>query len=101
MNAELKAKYEAIKVKHPDAIIIFREERAQVYEVFGKDAYIAIEIIKGIKLDPSEVEVNGYRFAIAELDTILPKLVRAGKRVAICEALEDPRQSKKLVKRGA
>lgn len=100
MNAELKSRYEAIKAKHPDAILVFRAESASVYEVYGDDAYIAIEIVKGVKLDPNEVEVECYKFAFAELDNVLHKLVGAGKRVGICEDLEDPKKSKKLVKRG-
>lgn len=80
-----KSKYDEIKVKHPDAIIIFRNDTDSMYEIFGEDAYIAMQIIENIVLDPKKVIVSSYRFATRELDVNLPKLIRAGKRVAFYE----------------
>ncbi|WP_107822249.1 DNA mismatch repair protein MutS [Mangrovibacterium marinum] len=93
--------YYAIKGKHPDAILLFRV--GDFYETFGEDAVRAAEIL-GITLtrrangSASFVELAG--FPHHALDTYLPKLVRAGQRVAICEQLEDPKMTKKIVKRG-
>lgn len=90
-----------IKTKHPDAILLFRV--GDFYETFSDDAIIASEIL-GITLTrrangaAQYVELAG--FPHHALDTYLPKLVRAGKRVAICDQLEDPKQTKTLVKRG-
>ncbi len=90
-----------IKTKHPDAILLFRV--GDFYETFSDDAIIASEIL-GITLtrrangSAQYVELAG--FPHHALDTYLPKLVRAGKRVAICDQLEDPKQTKTLVKRG-
>lgn len=90
-----------MKSKHPDAILLFRV--GDFYEVFKDDAIIASEIL-GITLTRTRkgckvTELAG--FPHHALDTYLPKLVRAGKRVAICEQLEDPKVTKKLVKSGA
>lgn len=91
----------AMKEKHPDAILLFRV--GDFYETYGNDAIVASEIL-GITLTrrsngPSgKLEMAG--FPHHALDTYLPKLVRAGKRVAICDQLEDPKLTKKLVKRG-
>ncbi len=93
--------YYAIKDKHPDAILLFRV--GDFYETFGEDAIKSAEIL-GITLTrrangaASYVELAG--FPHHALDTYLPKLVRAGQRVAICEQLEDPKLTKKIVKRG-
>lgn len=90
-----------IKKQHPDAILLFRV--GDFYETFSDDAIIASEIL-GITLtrrangSAQFVELAG--FPHHALDTYLPKLVRAGKRVAICDQLEDPKMTKKLVKRG-
>lgn len=90
-----------IKKKHPDAILLFRV--GDFYETFSDDAIEASEIL-GITLTRRAngaaqfVELAG--FPHHALDTYLPKLVRAGKRVAICDQLEDPKLTKKLVKRG-
>ncbi|MBD5415834.1 MAG: DNA mismatch repair protein MutS [Bacteroides sp.] len=93
--------YFEMKQKHPDAVLLFRV--GDFYETFSDDAITASEIL-GITLtrrangSASHVELAG--FPHHALDTYLPKLVRAGKRVAICEQLEDPKLTKKLVKRG-
>ncbi len=90
-----------IKKKHPDAILLFRV--GDFYETFSDDAIVASEIL-GITLTRRAngaaqfVELAG--FPHHALDTYLPKLVRAGKRVAICDQLEDPKLTKTLVKRG-
>ncbi|MCH5247853.1 MAG: DNA mismatch repair protein MutS [Muribaculaceae bacterium] len=97
----LMKQYLAMKAKHPDAILLFRV--GDFYETFSQDAITASEIL-GITLTK---RANGYAATVElagfphhALDTYLPKLVRAGKRVAICEQLEDPKLTKKLVKRG-
>ncbi len=93
--------YIEMKQKHPDAILLFRV--GDFYETFSDDAVVASEIL-GITLTrrangaAQYVELAG--FPHHALDSYLPKLVRAGKRVAICEQLEDPKLTKKLVKRG-
>lgn len=93
-----------LKAKHPDAVLLFR--CGDFYETYCSDAVVASEIL-GITLtkrsngksDTSKaIEMAGFPFHA--LDTYLPKLVRAGKRVAICDQLEDPKMTKKLVKRG-
>lgn len=93
--------YFEMKKKHPDAVLLFRV--GDFYETFSEDAITASEIL-GITLtrrangSAAYVELAG--FPHHALDTYLPKLIRAGKRVAICEQLEDPKLTKKLVKRG-
>lgn len=93
--------YFEMKQKHPDAVLLFRV--GDFYETFSDDAITASEIL-GITLtrrangSAQSVELAG--FPHHALDTYLPKLIRAGKRVAICEQLEDPKLTKKLVKRG-
>ena len=92
--------YNRIKVKHPDALLLFRI--GDFYETFGEDAIKTSKIL-GIVLTArnnggSKIELAG--FPHHSLDTYLPKLVRAGQRVAICEQLEDPKLTKKIVKRG-
>ncbi len=97
----LMQQYFRIKQKHPDAILLFRV--GDFYETFGEDAIKTSEIL-GITLTKrangaaSYVELAGVPYHA--LDTYLPKLVRAGQRVAICEQLEDPKKTKKIVKRG-
>jgi DNA mismatch repair protein MutS len=101
VETPLMKQYLEIKSKHPDAILLFRV--GDFYETFSKDAIAASEIL-GITLTRRAngtaqfVELAG--FPHHALDTYLPKLVRAGKRVAICDQLEDPKLTKKLVKRG-
>ena len=93
--------YNSIKVKYPDALLLFRV--GDFYETFGEDAIKASSIL-GIVLTrrangaASYVELAG--FPHHSLDTYLPKLVRAGHRVAICDQLEDPKMTKTIVKRG-
>ena len=93
--------YFELKAKHPDAVMLFR--CGDFYETYSEDAIVAAEIL-GITLtkrangQAKHVEMAGFPFHA--LDTYLPKLVRAGKRVAICDQLEDPKLTKKLVKRG-
>lgn len=93
--------YGEIKEKHPDAILLFRV--GDFYETFGEDAIDASRIL-GIVLTKrsngaaAHIELAG--FPHHSLETYLPKLVRAGRRVAICDQLEDPKQTKKIVKRG-
>ncbi len=92
--------YNAIKTKHPGALLLFRV--GDFYETFGEDA-IKTSRILGIVLTArnngdSKIELAG--FPHHSLDTYLPKLVRAGERVAICDQLEDPKQAKGIVKRG-
>ncbi len=90
-----------LKAQHPDAVMLFR--CGDFYETYSQDAIVAAEIL-GITLtkrangQAKSVEMAGFPFHA--LDTYLPKLIRAGKRVAICDQLEDPKLAKKLVKRG-
>lgn len=101
VETPLMKQYFEMKQKHPDAVLLFRV--GDFYETFCDDAITASEIL-GITLtrrangSAQSVELAG--FPHHALDTYLPKLVRAGKRVAICEQLEDPKLTKKLVKRG-
>ena len=101
VETPLMKQYFEMKAKHPDAVLLFRV--GDFYETFSEDAIQASEIL-GITLTrrangvAQSVELAG--FPHQALDTYLPKLVRAGKRVAICEQLEDPKLTKKLVKRG-
>ena len=100
-DTPLMRQYNEIKSKHPDAILLFRV--GDFYETFSEDAITAAEIL-GITLTrrangaAQHVELAG--FPHHALDTYLPRLVRAGKRVAICDQLEDPKKTKTLVKRG-
>lgn len=101
VETPLMKQYFSIKHKHPDAILLFRV--GDFYETFGDDAIKASEIL-GITLTrrangaAAYVELAG--FPHHALDTYLPKLVRAGQRVAICDQLEDPKLTKNIVKRG-
>ena len=101
VETPLMKQYFEMKQRHPDAILLFRV--GDFYETFSEDAIAASEIL-GITLTrrangaASSVELAG--FPHHALDSYLPRLVRAGKRVAICEQLEDPKTAKGLVKRG-
>ena len=97
----LMKQYYSFKAKYPDAMLLFRV--GDFYETYGEDAVKSSEIL-GIVLTKrssaiaDSVELAG--FPHHALDTYLPKLVRAGLKVAVCEQLEDPKLAKKLVKRG-
>jgi len=97
----LMKQYNVIKAKYPGALLLFRV--GDFYETFGQDAIVASKVL-GIVLtkrgngSASEIELAG--FPHHALDSYLPKLVRAGHRVAICDQLEDPRFVKGIVKRG-
>jgi DNA mismatch repair protein MutS len=101
VETPLMKQYYTIKAQHPDAILLFRV--GDFYETFGEDAIRTADIL-GITLTrrangaASFVELAG--FPHHAIETYLPKLVRAGQRVAICEQLEDPKMTKKIVKRG-
>jgi len=101
VQTPLMKQYYSIKGKYPDAILLFRV--GDFYETFSDDAVTAAEIL-GITLtkrangSASSIELAG--FPHHALDTYLPKLVRAGQRVAVCDQLEDPKLTKKIVKRG-
>ncbi|RHJ94069.1 DNA mismatch repair protein MutS [Parabacteroides bouchesdurhonensis] len=101
VETPLMKQYFDVKAKHPDAILLFRV--GDFYEMYGEDAVIGAEILGIVQTKRANgvaqhVEMAG--FPHHALDTYLPKLVRAGKRVAICDQLEDPKMTKKLVKRG-
>ncbi|CAN5188954.1 DNA mismatch repair protein MutS [soil metagenome] len=101
VETPLMKQYNAIKVKYPDALLLFRV--GDFYETFGEDAIEASKVLditltKRGAGSSSEIELAG--FPHHSLDTYLPKLVRAGHRVAICDQLEDPRFVKGIVKRG-
>ena len=97
----LMRQYNQIKVKHPDAMLLFRV--GDFYETFGEDAIVASKIL-GIVLTKrangaaAHIELAG--FPHHSLETYLPKLVNAGCRVAVCDQLEDPKKAKGIVKRG-
>ncbi len=101
VETPLMKQYYSVKASHPDAVLLFRV--GDFYETFGEDAIRTSEIL-GITLTKrangaaSSVELAGFPYHA--LDNYLPKLVRAGQRVAICEQLEDPKLTKKIVKRG-
>ena len=101
VETPLMKQYFDIKAKHPDAILLFRV--GDFYEMYGDDAVVGAEILGIVQTKRANgvgqhVEMAG--FPHHALDSYLPKLVRAGKRVAICDQLEDPKKTKKLVKRG-
>ncbi|HNA58827.1 MAG TPA: DNA mismatch repair protein MutS, partial [Chitinophagales bacterium] len=97
----LMGQYNRIKAKYPDAILLFRV--GDFYETFSQDAVVTSKVL-GIVLtkrangSASHIELAGFPYHA--LDAYLPKLVRAGYRVAICEQLEDPKLVKTIVKRG-
>ena len=96
----LMKQYNQIKAKYPDALLLFRV--GDFYETFGEDAVRAANVLNIVltarRNGPTEVALAG--FPHHSLDTYLPKLVRAGMRVAICDQLEDPKLTKTIVKRG-
>ena len=96
----LMRQYNEVKSKYPDAILLFRV--GDFYETFGKDAIVASKVLEIILTNrangSSRIELAG--FPHHAIDNYLPKLVKAGYRVAICDQLEDPKQTKKIVKRG-
>ncbi|NTV19615.1 MAG: DNA mismatch repair protein MutS, partial [Bacteroidales bacterium] len=101
VETPLMKQYLAIKAKYPDAILLFRV--GDFYETFSEDAILASKVL-GIVLTrrangaAQHIELAG--FPHHSIDTYLPKLVRAGYKVAICDQLEDPKLTKKIVKRG-
>ena len=101
VETPLMRQYFEIKAQHPDAILLFRV--GDFYEMYGDDAVVGAEILGIVQTKRANsagpaIEMAG--FPHHALDTYLPKLVRAGKRVAICDQLEDPMLAQKLVKRG-
>lgn len=100
-DTPLIKQYFEVKAKYPETVLLFRV--GDFYETYGQDAVVAVEILNIAMTAKSngpagKIEMAG--FPHHALDTYLPKLVRAGKRVAICDQLEDPKKAKKLVKRG-
>ncbi|MDR1525491.1 MAG: DNA mismatch repair protein MutS [Tannerella sp.] len=101
MDTPLMKQYFDVKSKHPDAILLFRV--GDFYEMYGDDAVTGagiLGIVQTKRSSTSSTAVAMAGFPYHALDNYLPKLVRAGKRVAICDQLEDPKMAKKLVKRG-
>ncbi len=101
VETPLMKQYNQIKIKYPDALLLFRV--GDFYETFGEDAIktagiLGIVLTKRRNGAASYVDLAGFPYHA--LDTYLPKLVRAGHRVAICDQLEDPKLAKKIVKRG-
>ena len=96
-NTPLMKQYAQIKAKHPDAILLFRV--GDFYETYSEDAIKAAKIlnITLTKKSSSTLPIEMAGFPFHAIDTYLPKLVRAGQRVAICEQLEDPKLCKTLV----
>ena len=101
VETPLMKQYYSVKAKHPDAVLLFRV--GDFYETFGEDAIrtagiLGITLTRRANGSASYVELAGFPYHA--LDTYLPKLVRSGARVAICEQLEDPKMTKNIVKRG-
>ena len=97
----LMKQYNSFKAKYPDAMLLFRV--GDFYETYGEDAVKAAEVLGIVLTKRSNAQAESPElagFPHHALDTYLPKLVRAGMKVAICEQLEDPKLTKKLVKRG-
>lgn len=97
----LMKQYNSVKAKYPDALLLFRV--GDFYETFGEDArktarILGIILTKRANGSASEIDLAGFPYHA--LDSYLPKLVRAGQRVAICDQLEDPKMTKTIVKRG-
>ncbi|MEL7160531.1 MAG: DNA mismatch repair protein MutS, partial [Bacteroidota bacterium] len=96
----LMQQYNQVKAKHPDALLLFRV--GDFYETFGADAVKCAQTLGIVQTSRnnggSDVELAGFPYH--SLDTYLPRLVKAGYRVAICEQLEKPSKEKKIVKRG-
>lgn len=100
-NTPLIKQYLEMKSKHPDALLLFRV--GDFYEAYGKDALEVVDILSIAltrKSNGSAGPIEMAGFPHHAMDSFLPKLVRAGRRVAICDQLEDPKLTKKLVKRG-
>ncbi len=95
-NTPLMKQYRGIKEKYPDALLLFRV--GDFYETFGADAVKTSAILGIVLTRRADIELAGFPYH--SLDAYLPKLVRAGHRVAICDQLEDPKLAKKIVKRG-
>lgn len=101
MNANMLKQYKEMKVKHPNTLLLFRNDgnHPATYDLFGEDAITAGVILI---LNPDfSGETAFLSFHHDLLDKFLPMLTRTGKRVAICEQLEDPRAARPLVKRGS
>src|SRR3954468_9605667 len=101
MDTPLMKQYSVIKTKYPGALLLFRV--GDFYETFGQDAIAASKVLEIVLTkrgngSASEIELAG--FSHHSLDSYLPRLVRAGHRVAICDQLEDPKSVKGIVKRG-
>ena len=97
----LMRQYNSFKAKYPDALLLFRV--GDFYETFGEDAIRAskiLDIVLTRRANGSAAYVELAGFPHHAIDTYLPKLVRAGLRVAICDQLEDPKLAKTIVKRG-
>ena len=93
--------YNSIKAKYPDALLLFRV--GDFYETFGEDAIVASKILNIVltkRANGAAAYIELAGFPHHSIDTYLPKLVKAGHRVAICDQLEDPKLTKKIVKRG-
>ena len=101
MNANMINQYKKMKAKHPDAFLLFRNDgnHPATYDLFGEDAIHAAQIIDLIPDLTGEVAFLSFHHDL--LDKFLLMLTRIGKRVAICEHLEDPRAARPLVKRGS
>ena len=97
-NTVLISQYEELKRKHPDALLLFR--CGDFYECYDEDAKIAADILAITLTVRSSTGRRMAGFPFHELDTYLPRFIRAGQRVAICDQLEDPMRSTKPVKRG-
>ena len=97
MTDALRKQFTELKSKHPDATLLFR--CGDFYETYEEDAETVAKVL-GITLTKSTDGTRLAGFPYHALDTYLPRLIRAGKRVAICDQLEDPKQTNKLVKRG-
>ena len=100
-DTPLIKQYFEVKAKYPETVLLFRV--GDFYETYGQDAVVAVEILNiamTAKSNGAAGKIEMAGFPHHALDTYLPKLVRAGKRVAICDQLEDPKKAKKLVKRG-
>jgi len=97
----LMRQYNAIKSKYPDALLLFRV--GDFYETFGQDAILTsklLDIVLTRRANGAATYIELAGFPYHALDTYLPRLVKAGQRVAICDQLEDPKLAKKIVKRG-
>jgi DNA mismatch repair protein MutS len=97
MTQEMQKQFHNLKKKHPDALLLFR--CGDFYESYEEDAKVCAKVL-GITLTKHSDGHNLAAFPYHALDSYLPRLIRAGRRLAICDQLEDPRLTKKLVKRG-